>query len=49
MLATLLRQQQVICAVLLDSEKRSDKDLMPTSQEFTACSKGIAGYTQAFQ
>jgi len=32
MLATLLRQQQVICAVLLDSEKRSNRDLMPTSK-----------------
>jgi len=32
MLATLLRQQQVICTVLLDSEKCSNKDLMPTSK-----------------
>jgi len=42
MLATLLRQQQAICAVLLDSEKHSDKDLMPASQEFTVAEELLA-------
>ena len=42
MLATLLCQQQAICAVLLDSEKRSNKDLMPTSQEFTVAEELLA-------
>ena len=42
MLATLLRQQQAICAVLLDSEKHRDKDLMPTSQEFTVAEELLA-------
>ena len=42
MLATFLRQQQAICAVLLDSEKCSDNDLMPTSQEFAVAEELLA-------
>ena len=42
MLASLLRQQQAVCAVLLDSEKRSDRDLMLTSQEFLVAEELLA-------
>ena len=42
MLATSLHQQQAICTVLLDSEKCSDEDLMPTSQEFAVAEKLLA-------
>ena len=40
--SSLLRQQQAVCAVLLDSEKRSDRDLMLTSQEFLVAEELLA-------
>ena len=39
---TFLCQQEAVCTVLLDSEKRSDKDLMPISNNFTAVEKLVA-------
>lgn len=38
-MATFLCPQQAVCTVLFDSEKHSDKDLMPISNNFTAVEK----------
>ena len=35
MLERWLEQQQVVCAVLLESEKRDVRLIMPSSEEFT--------------